>query len=378
MAIYTEYGRYLKAKSFKEYLESTSHGGVYMLLGLGCPVWDLDNDKAMPIAPYNKTITSTQDTDLPNNLYNQFFDKNITLKFDNQSISVSNHYYEICKDLVPMFPGVWSYETPHTILTVNGTTVTTEDFNEYYIQDDSGVYKLHHFDGDSGVYIGDVELPSDNAENYVERQYFAEMVLRGKNRDLPDQPVGLLGAIKCDVSFVRDIGADESVYSGKENQFWYGDRYWETCSIEEYAEMNKDPLNSNNLKYPHHLFFSAVINPRSLCDNLSIDQCIVPMQIALFLKKTPNGERYYRVGENLFNFGQFPKDTLSLISSEINMNDSNILNFTIKCRSEDPALTQLGVNEWPDGDFEFILNDYIKGSPRQPHTVDRIGYIVGF
>jgi hypothetical protein len=35
-------------------------------------------------------------------------------------------------------------------------------------------------------------------------------------------------------------------------------------------------------------------------------------------------------------------------------------------------------DKYPDGDFKFLLNDYIHGHVREVHSVDRFGYIVGF
>ena len=71
MAIYTQYGRYLKAKQFKEMLEDKYE--AYMLFGLGNPKWtDSNENQPMPFGPHNTNIllyeTSTT---------NQFYDANV-------------------------------------------------------------------------------------------------------------------------------------------------------------------------------------------------------------------------------------------------------------------------------------------------------------
>ena len=55
MAIYTQYGRYLKAKQFKEMLEDKYE--AYMLFGLGNPKWtDSNENQPMPFGPHNTNI----------------------------------------------------------------------------------------------------------------------------------------------------------------------------------------------------------------------------------------------------------------------------------------------------------------------------------
>lgn len=356
MAIYTEYGRYLKAKKFKDSIEDTN-SGMYMLLGLGDPRWDSDNDHAMPIAPYNTSVVAEDD---------QFGDNRINLKFQGGSPvnvglvdgSVSpNTYMHVCKDIIPPFPGTWTDPVPFELF--NG--IDSNSFASHYITGDGSSYRL-----DGGTTI---TLPPNSTDNIIKRQYFAEMYLRGRRPDIKN-PVGLLGAVKCTVSYVVDIGSDESAYKGHEDQFWYGDRFWQIVTVnEDNVEDNVDLLDKRKTQYPHHLLFTAVINPRDLCTELEIDQCIAPMQIALYMKTDTliDSEPHYRVGDYIFNFGQYSVNDIGRLSEP---DKGKMLNFTLPCTVND--------NTYPGPQFEFILNDYIKGSPRQQHMVDRIGYIIGF
>ena len=81
MAIYTNYGRFLKAKYFKENLEN--HNETYMVLGMGDPDWD-SNRLSLPIAPYNSSITDRSNL-LPIFIdsaeENQFFDNRLAMYF---------------------------------------------------------------------------------------------------------------------------------------------------------------------------------------------------------------------------------------------------------------------------------------------------------
>ena len=241
--------------------------------------------------------------------------------------------------------------------------------------------------------------------------YFAELYLRGlaiENHIMA--PVGLLGAIKCNLSLVRDLGIDESKYTGLQGQFWYGDRYWEIVnpndtSLEDYIKYKDE---SGNLSasgvaeyYPTHLLFTSMINPRNLCDDLNIDNCIAPQQLAIYIRKKhynadtdayENGKPYYRVdGNNIFNFGQYTADSikdynieydlaaraykLSTVDNNKPLKDKCIFNFTLpdenhKYNYDDPKLN--------DGEFKLLLHDYIKGQIRENHSIEKIGYIVGF
>ena len=223
-------------------------------------------------------------------------------------------------------------------------------------------------------------------------------------------PVGLLGAIKCNLSLVRDLGVDESKYTGLQSQFWYGDRYWEIVnpndtSLEDYIKYKDE---SGNLSasgvaeyYPTHLLFTSMINPRNLCDDLNIDNGIAPQQLAIYIRKKhyntdtnayENGKPYYRVdGNNIFNFGQYTADSIKdynikydqvaraykLSHTDTNkpLNKKYIFNFTLpdknhKYNYDDPSLN--------DGEFKLLLHDYIKGQIRENHSIEKIGYIVGF
>jgi len=390
MAIYTQYGRYQKAKLFKEMLESA--GDTYMLLGLGNPYWDLDDkNQPIPVAPYD--ITHITDPDNSND--NQFYDNHVNQYFSKigyNPISTvidgepqEDTHASVCKDLIPPFPCVW-HDANNNDPLISDTAIMQNDYQNYYIESSNSFtdFTLHTYTND----IPDtIYWPSDN----YERQFFSELVLRGyaqsacSSPSLIKHPAGLLGAVKVSISFVKDIGTTLDNTDNSIDQFWYGDRYWEV------VDPNEDTLESYidgtiNKVYPHHLLFSATINPRQLfANNLNIDQNLIPRQIALYSKKlTPtvdgndvvyeHGPNSYRVGDYVFNFGQYTiSDINDIISADA---QAKILNFTFPCSLNTSSRSDS--NSYPQGDFKFILNDYIKGTIRNRHSVDRIGYIVGF
>ena len=130
MAIYTNYGRYLKAKQFKEMLEE--QGETYMLFGLGNPQWDNpDNEQSIPIASYNTEAMTNPD----NATTNQFYDKEANVWFNTRSETVGSssetvftydaiqsiangtpisngegvkNYAKLCRRLVPPFPCIFT------------------------------------------------------------------------------------------------------------------------------------------------------------------------------------------------------------------------------------------------------------------------------
>ena len=278
------------------------------------------------------------------------------------------------------------------------------EYQKYYIKHTGGNFRLYKIN-DNPDGINNVTIPSTP----IAKMYFAELYLRGlaiENHIIA--PVGLLGAIKCNLSLVRDLGIDESKYTGLQSQFWYGDRYWEIvnpndASLEDYIKYKDESGNLSTSGvaeyYPTHLLFTSMINPRNLCDDLNIDNCIAPQQLAIYIRKKhyntdtnayENGKPYYRVdGNNIFNFGQYTADSIKDYNIEYNsaarayklsnkgkqLDEKYIFNFTLpdenhKYNYDDPSLN--------DGEFKLLLHDYIKGQIRENHSIEKIGYIVGF
>ena len=414
MAIYTQYGRYLKAKQFKEMLEDKYE--AYMLFGLGNPKWtDSNENQPMPFGPHNTNIllykTSTENQFYDANVQQYFTDGDITEQFVSYSKPITEYSRKVA-ELLPVFPAIWykyamptdpNAPLPTDMFTIsNDADIDLMQYQKYYIKHNGGNFLLHKIGGTSD---NEVNIPSTP----IAKMYFAELYLRGlaiENHIMA--PVGLLGAIKCNLSLVRDLGTDESKYTGLQSQFWYGDRYWEIVnpndtSLEDYIKYKDE---SGNLSisgvaeyYPTHLLFTSMINPRNLCDDLNIDNCIAPQQLAIYIRKKhyntdtnayENGKPYYRVdGNNIFNFGQYTADSIKDYNIEYNqvarayklsnkgkqLDEKYIFNFTLpdknhKYNYDDPSLN--------DGEFKLLLHDYIKGQIRENHSIEKIGYIVGF
>ena len=422
MAIYTQYGRYLKAKQFKEMLEDKYE--AYMLFGLGNPKWtDSNENQPMPFGPHNTNILLY---DKPTT--NQFYDANVQQYFTDantaeQFVSYSKPITEYARkvaELLPVFPAIWyKYAMPTDPKDPLPTDMFTisKDINNDDINIDLMKYQNYYILSESdGFHLKDVTTPAlDNKVNIpstpIAKMYFAELYLRGLAiENHIKAPVGLLGAIKCNLSLVRDLGTDESKYTGLQSQFWYGDRYWEIVnpndtSLEDYIKYKDESGNDSTTGvaeyYPTHLLFTSMINPRNLCDDLNIDNCIAPQQLAIYIRKKhynagidvyENGKPYYRVdGNNIFNFGQYTADSIKEYNIEYiqaarayklsnadttkQLNGKYIFNFTLpdknhKYNYDDPKLN--------DGEFKLLLHDYIKGQIRENHSIEKIGYIVGF
>lgn len=415
MAIYTQYGRYLKAKQFKEMLEDKYE--AYMLFGLGNPKWtDSNENQPMPFGPHNTNIllyeTDTTNQFYDTNVQQYFTDGDTTEQFVSYSKPITEYARKVA-ELSPVFPAIWyKYEIPTDpeiplptdMFTIsNDVNIDLMKYQNYYIQS-----------GGDGFHLKDITTPTlDNKVNIpstpIAKMYFAELYLRGlaiENHIMA--PVGLLGAIKCSLSLVRDLGIDESKYTGLQSQFWYGDRYWEIVnpndtSLEDYIKYKDESGNLSTSGvaeyYPTHLLFTSMINPRNLCDNLNIDNGIAPQQLAICIRKKhyntdinayESGKPYYRVdGNNIFNFGQYTAESIKdynieyiqaarayqLSNKDKPLNEKYIFNFTLpdknhKYNYDDPKLN--------DGEFKLLLHDYIKGQIRESHSIEKIGYIVGF
>lgn len=411
MAIYTQYGRYLKAKQFKEMLEDKYE--AYMLFGLGNPKWiDNNENQPMPFGPHNTNILLYE-----NSTDNQFYDDKVQQWFtDNktqeQFVSYSKPITEYARkvaELLPVFPAIWyKYEPPkkpeeqpqQDMFTISND-INNDDVNidlmkyqNYYIQ--SGGDGFHLKDINDNKFDKKVNIPSTP----MAKMYFAELYLRGlaiENQIIA--PVGLLGAAKCSLSLVRDLGVDESNYAGLQNQFWYGDRYWEIVNtndsvLESYIKYKDDKGNTSGVAgyYPTHLLFTSMINPRNLCDDLNVDNCIAPQQLAIYIRKKhyntdigayENGSPYYRVdGNNIFNFGQYNADDIGTLtyspstrSYSSDILGKSVFNFTLPDKNH---IYDYNDPNMKDGEFKLLLHDYIKGQIRDVHSIERTGYIIGF
>lgn len=432
MAIYTNYGRFLKAKYFKENLENNNE--IYMVLGMGDPDWD-SNRLSLPIAPYNSSITDRGNvlSDFTDSAEeNQFFDNRLAMYFLAKSGFVKNPLSKY-NTILPKFPCLWEYDGDPAeepgILKVGGTAkiLHKDDYFKYYIKKDGNDYKLCNLDSNDEDIINYNSINDD-----VSREYFAELYLRGMTieNNWITTP-GLLGALKCKVEFVKDIGASETNYTGSINQFYYGDRYWEVVpdsDLAYYNEFEKEHgLNSElqlkdkvNFNYPTHLLISTLVNPGYLMQDLNFDQYLCARQIAICTSpKKPGieGPTYYRVNEIAFNFGQYvavksgdsihyeiPSNTSSIYNTDntdiFNINDNadligsssswtfdtqsddEILDFTLPYKFNDQGTilypTEADLSACAVRKFNFILHDYILGNRRDTHSADRIGYVIGF
>lgn len=437
MAIYTNYGRYLKAKLFKEMLDEQND--TYMLFGIGNPQWDDTTDtngQDITIAPYNTDI-ATYGTSSDN----QFFDDNTNIWFQEKdsgdSIKIEqaikngkpNCDYSInpptytngewigtgsdtglymykCRRLIPSFPCIWQNYSDgdnkkilDCTISDTPTEINQNNYHQYYITKE--LDNNYYVKNQSGAVSDIVAMPADSE---LKIQYFTEMYIRGRAlKNNIKVPVGLLGAVKCNIDFVKDIGTDtEKQYVGNIDQFWYGDRYWQIVrpddsDIDNYIHDNiNEPGNelyNNQEIYPHHLIFTATVNPRSLCDELKIDQNLVPRQIAIFTRKKQAGVTaplFYRAYENIFNFGQYTATEATAIAASLPSQDVNtILNFTIpstfdKATGDNNTYKNLHGETaehsytTPNGEFKFLLNDYIRGQVRENHSIDRFGYVISF
>lgn len=391
MAIYTNYGRYLKAREFKEILDGENNE-TYMLFGIGNHLWDSQSE--IPIAPYNTSIIT--DNTVTNNQFddqhvNQYFMKGNSV---NQTLASGAPQHgslaEISAEYLPPFPCVWQLYNENDVLISQDDGAPLEDgikrdqFHRFYITSNGDTYTWYKI-GDDNASVADIGTTGPITKMPA-AQYFSELVLRGNALEhnklyLNDNtkacvPVGLLGAVRCTVDFVRDIGTDEDGnYRGLSRQFFYGDRYWEIISPDE-------KLGQGNI-LPHHLIITSTINPRNMQEVLKLDQNIIPRQIAIYTRKKKivgsdikDGKTFYRVHQNLFNFGQYEQTDFK----PENQRPSNgeILNFAPAYYTGDDDDRILHQGDIDDR-FNLLLVDYIKGSVRaDKHAIDRFGYVIGF
>lgn len=380
MAIYTQYGRYVKAKLLKDKLEQV---GTYMLFGFGNPRWDSTEPEIhqdMPTAPYNIACLSSDQA--------MFVDNNLQTYCDNQNASVSqliidgapsSNYFVKCKELIPPFPSLWSGSGNVALVTFDneGTDfpISQNDYYKYYIkklENEQSEYTYLLCDYTDVATTVKIKKPTD----LKDMQYFTELYLRGKAHTAGYKHIpGFLGMARCDVSFVRDLGSDESAYTGDINQFWFGDRYWEKVDPLEVDIDSDIGTGESNKIYPHHLLIACSVNPGQLCTELMVDSGISMRQFAIVNRKLPAtnsslDKTTYRVGDYIFNFGQYTDSELSLLDK------NKIVDFTLPCEIDGNTYGKLSN---VDNRFEYLLHDYMIGTIKtDKRQVDRFGYVVGF
>lgn len=399
MAIYTNYGRFLKAKQFKDSLESA--GDTYMVLGIGDPTWD--NDRlSMPLASYDATSIRNPDSADTN----QFFDDKVCqyilsnnyskVLVDCGNIVGTDHWVYNYKKLLPPFPCLWkTTNSDEVVLTIDDVSIKKNEFHLYYIKTNNNSFSLYKQQDNTSIIVKD-SFDYTTIKDDLSREYFAELYLRGLSVDKWLVVPGLLGAVRCKIEFAKDIGFDESRYTGSVNQLFYGDRYWEiipdsdvSSYYDEYL-LNHTIQSDEDVNYPTHLLITALINPGYLVNNLSIDQSLCARQIAIYTSNRSEelpGPMYYRSGEYLFNFGQYCKKQ---IGSEwkwvprfgdedshtiTDADDDKVLDFTVPFNIDNDRIYPLSKESKK---FNFVLHDYILGNRRDKQSADRISYIVGF
>lgn len=369
MAIYTQYGRYIKAKLFKETLQTNNH--VYMAYGIGCPYWDTyksgsnkDTEQIqMPVAPYNETVKSLLDSSNPN----MFYDNNSyqTIAPDNNS-EVYALTHDDANSLNPKFPCLWKNDTNVEVLKfIDGTSLMLNDnYKDVYVGSDNVCHKYLN-----NAIIGSIN-PNDLTKQQM--QFYAELRLRGIAHSVGRKhPLGLIGMTKCDVSLVRDIGSD---YTGSIDEFWYGDRYWKIVRPSDDISIDGE--------YPHHVLISSTINPGALASDLNLERWLSPRQIAIYtLPKTPvTPKAEFRISECIFNVGQYTDEELLSMISANNISPDNIVQLVtpFTAGSNEHYGTLQEFKNVVHNRFSLLLHDYVKGFEKDDHSVERFGYVIGF
>ena len=176
MAIYTQYGRYLKAKQFKEMLEDKYE--AYMLFGLGNPKWtDSNENQPMPFGPHNTNIllyeTSTANQFYDANVQQYFTDKTKSEQFVSYSKPITEYSRKVA-ELLPVFPAIWyKYEPPkdqetkpqNDMFTIsNNINIDLMEYQKYYIKHNGDNFRLYKIN-DKTTRTKNKNIPTTQIEN---------------------------------------------------------------------------------------------------------------------------------------------------------------------------------------------------------------------
>ena len=367
MGIYTDYGRFVKAKQFKKYCES--EGGIWFLFSMGSPRWDVSyQDSNLNYRPDVPTSAPTAFT----SLYRWFssYKEGDLLP---QEYSLLDRSFIIQDDLTPVSPIPTDQDLKDDAETVpsddyapsiskyipTGQNIQSYLWDQSYIETPIDQYQspfippvpvsysidwmdkltecLSHYNDFSN-------LPDPSPEEY-EVYAYAKHFQEGSAA----VPLGFLAMKKASVYYVEPV-EDPDTEEGLKI-FKYGSHYWRIVPLSEISPT----------KLPHHLLITVNVFPNDLNLSTVVEQELLVRQLTV--AKLPvlsdlDGRTLLRRSDIVFSYDGF---------------------FTVLGRVKIPFLcTETSVQSDSPDTMEILINDFFTGRKRDVQQTDRYGYIIGF
>ena len=388
MGIYSDYGRFMKARQFKTYCNSGA--GIWFAFSIGSERWDQiapDSDEnyhpfvppSSPSAytPLYRWFTSYKETTgvlLPQEL--ALLDRSFASEED-PPFYPSDQYME---DYATTKPSTQLSPSYNFFMNNVFTSVPWENqyktvYNKYYPSPSIPVFAVG-YENDWSPLTDSYPSDFDPTEEPTDPSQFKEFAYNHHIYDGligSDQgkqvPLGLLSMIQGSAYFVEPIeGEPESTPTSSLKTFKYGSLYWRIVPDIE--------ITRNHL--PHHVLLTVTVFPNELSDLAIVEKELPVRQISVM--KFPDS----MVSDLGLDQDPLPRSAQVIKRKRINImyhtssgtkineypvpNADNIVNIPFACK--DPLN--------PEDTIEVLINDFMTGRVKDVQQTDRYGYIIGF
>lgn len=386
MGIYTDYGRYMKARNFRQW--AMSGAGIWFGFGIGSPRWDFQVSNGVQPVPNVPTSAPAAFT----SLYRWFtsykgIDPNTGDLNASEYALIDTSYIEDDATLQPLSPIPTKptnaeikqdYETVPTdelsvgvqYLTTSGgvsidnhlwdstaPSVSQMNYPSPFMPPFPAGY-MHDWDVLKQYYNATPQLPPSDPSEYEAYAYWTHF------NDSILNPLGFLAFIQGAVHFVEPLDGD--VAQSPENTlktFKYGANHWRIVPESEIS------LN----KLPHHVLLTVNVFPNDLSEDDIAEQYLHVRQVSVF--KFPDSVLNDIPALALDNI---PRSAQVLRRKDCWFTANTLHPFPPSGVTRIPygfdAAPSTGSSQYA----EMLINDYMTARIRTVQQTDRYGYIVGF
>lgn len=393
MGMYTDYGRFMKARQFKNWCNSGA--GIWFGFGMGSPRWDyevlVDSTRSKPNVPTSSpsaftplykwfatyknpewespsigdladqeytlldgsAIIETEEVPTPTpyiKTNDELREEALTFPDENLSPSMSVFYNRMGIPYIRKYLWDPSYKDEPTEVY---PSPFIPPFPVSYYND-----WISHLESMGTGYDPESvpTVPSDPSEyeNYSYAKYFHDVY----NRNVY---LGFLSFIQGKAYFVEPIEDTEVQESIK--TFKYGKHYWR---IVPDADINYGKL-------PHHILLTATVFPNELINDTIAERYLLVRQVSVF--KFPD----YLASQWGLNDETVPRsrqvvraDTLKFVPEKSDIPVLGEKTVPFNC------VNPLDPNDTDNPTAEMLINDFMTGRQRDIQQTDRYGYIIGF
>lgn len=381
MGIYTDYGRFQKAREFKNYCNSDA--GIWFGFGLGSPRWDdLVEDSngnlvpncppsaPNPYSPVYRNFVSYKGSSLVQQEF-ALIDRSFT--YDQLDPSIIPTDQEII-DNADTYP---QEEYEPCIIPFDGTAQYwldqyKESPNSYFPTSALPMFPVaYQHDWDSYITNYDSSVQPEPIDPSQFESYSYNLHLQeGYDCTLP---VGLLAFIQGSAVFVEPIEGEPSGSPSESlRTFKYGAHYWRIVPDSE--------ITYNKL--PHHVLLTVSVFPNELHNSAVVEQSLCVRQVSVW--KFPTSIYQDRPELDPTSQNPVPRSSQVVQRKDLNIQRtdpstgvetphiSGKFNLPINC------MRPLNPNDSEHPTAEMLINDYMTARKRDVQQTDRYGYIIGF